>query len=70
LSAVQNRNLKTQTKDDFPNSSPLVGSVLLPGLVELELGVGGLEGAGGVHNYEVTVLGDLLCWIDRAGDLE
>jgi hypothetical protein len=51
-------------------ASPLVSSVLLPGLVELELCVGGLEGAAGVHGDEVTVLGDLLCGVDGAGDLE
>ena len=65
----KNRN---QSKDDIqkPRSSPLVGGVLLPGLAQHKLGVGGLERAAGVQRDEVAFLGNLLGGVDGAGDLQ
>ena len=62
----KNRNQSIQE----PRSSPLVGGVLLPGLAQHKLGVGGLERAAGVQRDEVAFLGNLLGGVDGAGDLQ
>ena len=69
---MKNKKIRVQSKDDIqkPLSSPLVGGVLLPGLAQHKLGVGGLERAAGVQRDQVALLGDLLGRIDGAGDLQ
>jgi hypothetical protein len=59
-------------KDDFYNRRfplPLVGGVLLPGLPEPELGVGGLERASCVQRDQIAGLSDRLGGVDGASDL-
>ncbi len=58
-------------KDDFYNLVilPLVGGVLLPGLPEPKLGVGGLERASGVQRDQIAGLSNRLGGVDGASDL-
>jgi len=61
--------LKSKTTFVIVFFLPLVGGVLLPGLPEPELGVGGLERASCVQRDQIAGLSDRLGGIDGASDL-